>query len=205
MVFAVMRKGKKMCNEQTIQQTDFAEQWITKQAAIDALGDMVMNWTDSEYELGQLNQWKADRKAIIDLPSAQPQLDTCPIYGGMCGYPSNLCYECPRHEGAKERPQWWTEGLQPFAQPRHYHEENLLTYAHDMGVTLEQAKKELTRVSQIAPQRIKGRWERKESDLSWWYECSECGESPLYNPYSDEVLTPFCPWCGAEMRGDEDG
>ena len=73
MVFAVMRKGKKMCNEQTIQQTDFAEQWITKQAAIDALGDMVMNWTDSEYELGQLNQWKADRKAIIDLPSAQPQ------------------------------------------------------------------------------------------------------------------------------------
>lgn len=53
-----------------------------------------------------------------DAPSAQPQLDTCPIYGGMCGYPSNLCYECPRHEGAKEQPQWWTEGLQPFAQPQ---------------------------------------------------------------------------------------
>lgn len=52
------------------------------------------------------------------LEDAQPQLDTCPIYGGMCGYPSNLCYECPRHEGAKERPQWWTEGLQPFAQPQ---------------------------------------------------------------------------------------
>lgn len=46
---------------------------ISRQAAIDALGDMVMNWTDSDYELGQLNQWKADRKAIIDLPSAQPQ------------------------------------------------------------------------------------------------------------------------------------
>lgn len=91
---------------------------IERQAAIDALGDMVMNWTDSEYELGQLNQWKEDRKAIIDLPSAEPQLEECPIYGGMCGYPSNLCYECPRHEGAKERPQWWTEGLQPFAQPQ---------------------------------------------------------------------------------------
>lgn len=104
------------------------------------------------------------------LPSAQPQLEECPIYGGMCGYPSNLCYECPRHEGAKERPQWWTEGLQPFAQP----------------------------------QRIKGRWERKESDLSWWYECSECGESPLFDPYEHEVRTPFCPFCGSDMRGDED-
>lgn len=52
------------------------------------------------------------------LEDAQPQLEICPIYGGMCGYPSNLCYECPRHEGAKEQPQWWTEGLQPFAQPQ---------------------------------------------------------------------------------------
>ena len=93
------------------------------------------------------------------------------------------------------------------AQPRHYHEENLLTYAHDMGVTLEQAEKELTRVSQIVPQRIKGRWIRKESDLSWWYECSECGESPLFDPYEHEVRSPFCPWCGAEMemRGEQDG
>lgn len=51
-------------------------------------------------------------------PSAQPQLEECPIYGGMCGYPSNLCYECPRHGGAHEKPLWWTAGLQPSAQPR---------------------------------------------------------------------------------------
>ena len=52
------------------------------------------------------------------LPSAQPQLEECPIYGGMCGYPSNLCYECPRHGGAHEKPLWWTAGLQPFTQPQ---------------------------------------------------------------------------------------
>lgn len=56
------------------------------------------------------------------------------------------------------------------------------------------------------PQRIKGRWVQKESDLSWWYECSECGESPLFDPYEHEVRSSFCPWCGADMRqgeGDE--
>lgn len=56
----------------------------------------------------------------------------------------------------------------------------------------------------VEPQRIKGRWLRKESDLSWWYECSECGESPLFDPYENEVRTPFCPWCGARMEEEED-
>ena len=47
-------------------------------------------------------------------PSTRPQLEECPIYGGMCGYPSNLCYECPRHGGAKEKELWWKI---PSAQP----------------------------------------------------------------------------------------
>jgi hypothetical protein len=39
---------------------------------------------------------------IEQLPPAQPeQLEQCPIYGGMCAYPSNQCYDCPRHAGAK--------------------------------------------------------------------------------------------------------
>ena len=54
------------------------------------------------------------------------------------------------------------------------------------------------------PKRIKGRWIRKESDLSWWYECSECGESPLFDPYEHEVRTPFCPWCGVEMQDEQE-
>jgi hypothetical protein len=39
---------------------------------------------------------------VDKLPPAQPeQLEQCPIYGGMCAYPSNQCYDCPRHAGAK--------------------------------------------------------------------------------------------------------
>ena len=39
------------------------------------------------------------------LPSAQPeQLERCPIYDGVCGYPSGQCYDCPRHHGAQPEP-----------------------------------------------------------------------------------------------------
>ena len=96
-----------------------AKDCISRQAAIDALGEKPLVWDDfSDFDLGKAAQWSDDVDAIKALPSAQPQLEECPIYGGMCGYPSNLCYECPRHEGAKEQPQWWTAGLQPFAQPQ---------------------------------------------------------------------------------------
>ena len=39
---------------------------------------------------------------IENLPPIQPeQLEQCPIYGGMCAYPSDQCYDCPRHAGAR--------------------------------------------------------------------------------------------------------
>ena len=70
-----------------IQKGERMSDLISRQAAIDALGDMVMNWTDSDYELGQLNQWKADRKAIIDLPSAQPEV----VYCKKCKHWTRTC------------------------------------------------------------------------------------------------------------------
>lgn len=41
------------------------------------------------------------------------------------------------------------------------------------------------------------------------YKCSVCGENPLLNAYADEldsphikqVLSPYCPNCGAKMEG----
>ena len=47
---------------------------ISRQAAIDALGEMPSVWTESEYELGSVSQWEADVEAIKDLPSVQPDL-----------------------------------------------------------------------------------------------------------------------------------
>lgn len=75
-----------MCNEQTIQQTDFANQLITKQAAIDALGEKPLVWDDlSDFDLGKAAQWSDDVDAIKALPSAQPQwipvTERLPEYG----------------------------------------------------------------------------------------------------------------------------
>ena len=48
----------------------------------------------------------------------------------------------------------------------------------------------------------KGHWIRKENDIEWWYECSECEQEPLKSRFTDEdILSDFCPNCGADMRG----
>lgn len=45
---------------------------ISRQAAIDALGEKPLAWTEGEYELGLQNQWQSDVDALNSLPSAQP-------------------------------------------------------------------------------------------------------------------------------------
>lgn len=159
--------------EQQSEVNRMSDDLISRQAAIDALGDMVMNWTDSEYELGQLNQWKADRKAIIDLPSAQPQ---------------------PCKDAVSK-----ADVLETYAELYDIFDDN-----KEIKNELHKIYDKINALQAEQPQRIKGKWKRKESDLSWWYECSECGESPLFDPYEHEVRTPFCPWCGADMRGNKD-
>lgn len=33
--------------------------------------------------------------------------------------------------------------------------------------------------------------------------CSECREEPWWCGVDEEILPPFCPHCGADMRGEE--
>lgn len=46
----------------------------------------------------------------------------------------------------------------------------------------------------------RGEWVRVENEESYHYECSRCGERPLYSRYGDVVLSGVCPMCGAEME-----
>ena len=45
-----------------------------------------------------------------------------------------------------------------------------------------------------------GEWVRVENEESYHYECSRCGERPLYSRYGDVVLSGVCPMCGAKME-----
>ena len=49
------------------------EDLISRQAAIDALGERPIAWDEwtDEYELGQRKQWDSDKLAIETVPSAQ--------------------------------------------------------------------------------------------------------------------------------------
>ena len=49
---------------------------ISRQAAIDALGERPDVWTDSEGELAEARQWEYDVAAIKAVPSVQPERDT---------------------------------------------------------------------------------------------------------------------------------
>ena len=46
---------------------------ISRQAAIEALGERPMVWVGSDYELGARNQYDADVLALETVPSAQPE------------------------------------------------------------------------------------------------------------------------------------
>lgn len=46
---------------------------IDRKAAIDALGEKPLAWTEGEYELGLQNQWQSDVDALKDIPSAEPE------------------------------------------------------------------------------------------------------------------------------------
>ena len=53
--------------------------YISRQAAIDALGEKPLAWTEGEYELGLQNQWQSDVDALNGLPSAQPEQRWIPV------------------------------------------------------------------------------------------------------------------------------
>lgn len=46
-------------------------------------------------------------------------------------------------------------------------------------------------------------WKRCEDDVCYWFECSACGHEPLYTKYKQEILSDYCPYCGALMLEEE--
>lgn len=53
-------------------------------------------------------------------------------------------------------------------------------------------------------ERKRGRWQLDCQRLPLVY-CSECGDYALRCEEYGQVKTKFCPNCGADMRGEQDG
>lgn len=65
------------------------------------------------------------------------------------------------------------------------------------GQLMEDAAAAIEALQAQMPKR--GKWVRVEDGESYHYECSECGERPLYSRFGDIVLSGVCPMCGAKM------
>lgn len=61
---------------------------------------------------------------------------------------------------------------------------------------------EVKKLPSVTPKPNKGEWQKQYTEIDdIEYEhrnvvCSKCGHSSKYK-------FPFCPWCGADMRGEE--
>ena len=51
-----------------------------------------------------------------------------------------------------------------------------------------------------------GYWQRVNDRYSYWFQCSNCGLTPLCDRWGHECKSPYCPHCGKEMEFiDKDG
>lgn len=98
---------------------------IDRQDAIDAVLDRMDTEKHGRNAKPEEIKWTLER-----VPSAQPeQLERCPIYDGVCGYPSDQCYECPRHHGAQPEQQW----IPCSERLPHYSETVIVSILDDTG------------------------------------------------------------------------
>lgn len=164
---------------------------ITKGAAFDALTEIENQY---EFEDGHDHLMGWAKTKIFALPPAQPYTDAeIQKMQDLEQAQFDTMYQLGYEEGKKAAQE---NDIQVSATQ---HIENLLAYAHDMGVTLEQAEKELQKVT-TQPQRMKARWECKGDPNSGknveWF-CTNCGCSI----WVEFCNFKYCPDCGCYMRG----
>ena len=106
------------------------EDCISRTQALEMLGDEPENWTDTEKEIQEVNDYRWFKSILESLPSVTPQ---------------------------RPKGKWI-----------------------DIGIAMEGRKHK-----------------NHECDMADAYCCDYCG----YNQY---IKTNYCPWCGAEMVGEEE-
>lgn len=80
--------------------------------------------------------------------------------------------------------------------------EKLLIGTDNRDAIIDKFMDEILRLRQQLPKQ--GEWKRVEDGETYHYECSECGERPLYSRFGYIILSGVCPFCGAKMEVEDD-
>ena len=130
-----------------------------------------------EYECGEfVGLAKEIGRQIKALPSAEPER-------------WSTCFDCPLSHGCPV-----IKGCT---------NEQAMQYAGEIPNDCPQNK-----ISE-EPERKRGRWYKPTGmmppEYAGRHRCSECDGFAMHDWKTHrEVLTDFCPWCGADMRGGQD-
>ena len=77
----------------------------------------------------------------------------------------------------------------------------------------DRLEKRLKQLPSTQPERKTGKWIIRDNPGTGWYRvtCSECGEDvtsemPMIGFFPNaKALWDYCPYCGADLRGEHDG
>ena len=165
---------------------------IDKQQAVDALGERPMIWTEDDYELGQANQYDADKAAIENLSGIQLE-PAIPV-----AWIEEYIERLNNTPGvfAKSR----ANIIQAVLDEWRGEQENMKT-----NDTTDRRQAGDVQGSQTVQEPHEGYWVGSDGS----YVCSECGGDPIdfietMSASSDAYMeTPmsYCPHCGTKMNG----
>lgn len=85
-------------------------------------------------------------------------------------------------------------------------EKRFRMHSEFLGTVSVVAVKDIDDAPTIDPEslRKKGEW-KPRTDVVGFVNCSVCHECNIYDDWADGKKWNFCPNCGADMRGEDDG
>ena len=152
------------------------EDCISRAKALEILGDEPENWTDTEKEIQELNDYRWFKSILEELPLVTPSYNS--IKTELT--PSE---DCISREAIKEMlSEEWTKYI-PM----------------ELDINLSFVLEKISELPSVTPQRPKGKWKPLNYKDEMWgyvYKCSNCGHIDYGNDY--------CPNCGARMESDKE-
>lgn len=115
------------------------------------------------------------------------------------------CLDCRHHKNGGC--DTWCENGEMWTPTKEYIErEELLQRAKQHQGSVFGAPVIIAEIEKMPEANVKevfyAMWVRKENHMTYWYECSHCGNKPLRNEWKEEVYSSYCPHCGATMLED---